>query len=111
MRAVGVTRFGGPEALTVVDLPERHAGPGELRLRVHAAAVSPTDTFTRNGSRWRGPGDEADVPQVMGMDCAGVVDEVGEGVTGFAEGDRVMAIVLPSGSHGAYSESLVLPAD
>lgn len=111
MRVVGVTRFGGPEALEVFELPDQHAGAGEVRLRVHAAAVNPTDTFTRNGFRWRGPGEVADVPQVMGMDCAGVIDEVGEGVTGFAEGDAVMAVVLPRGSHGAYSESLVLPAD
>jgi NADPH2:quinone reductase len=110
MRVIGVTRFGGPEALQVFELPDQHAGPGQVRVRVHAAAVSPTDTFTRNGSRWRGPGDVADVPQVPGMDCAGVVDEVGEGVTRLALGDRVMALVLPHGSYGAYSDSLVLPA-
>jgi NADPH:quinone reductase-like Zn-dependent oxidoreductase len=111
MRVVGVKRFGGPEALQVYELPDQHAGPGQVRVRVHAVAVSPTDTFTRNGSRWRGPGEEADVPQVPGMDCAGVVDEVGEGVTRLAVGDRVMAIVLPRGSYGAYSDSLVLPAE
>ena len=44
MRGVGVFEFGGPEVLQVTDLPEVHAGPGEVRVRVHAAAVSPTDT-------------------------------------------------------------------
>src|SRR3954470_6964899 len=51
VQAVGVMTFGGPEALEVVDLPEHHAGPGEVRIRVHAAAVSPTDTYVRNGVR------------------------------------------------------------
>ena len=55
MKAVGVMTFGGPEALEVVELPEPHAGPGELRIRVHAAAVNPTDTSAqrRPGSRRR----------------------------------------------------------
>ncbi|TVR24362.1 MAG: NADP-dependent oxidoreductase [Ilumatobacter sp.] len=110
MRAVGVMEFGGPEALQVVDLPERHAGPGEMRLRVHAATVNPTDTYTRNGAR-------AELlrkfppPYVPGMDAAGVLDEIGDGVeTDLRVGDRVMAIVVPHGSHGAYAESLVVPA-
>ena len=51
MRAVGVREFGGPEALEVVDLPEPHAGAGQIRIRVHAAAVNPTDTLTRSGAR------------------------------------------------------------
>ena len=56
MRAVGVVEFGGPEALQVVEVPEVHAGPGEIRLRVHAAAVNPTDTYTRNGARAQATG-------------------------------------------------------
>lgn len=54
MRVVGVSGaggYGGPEALRIFELPEPHAGPGEVRVRVHAAAVNPTDTFTRDGSR------------------------------------------------------------
>ena len=110
MRAVGVTTYGGPEALELVDLPEVHAGPGEVRLRVYAATVNPTDTYVRNGDRAKvqsaDPG-----PYVPGMDAAGIVDEVGEGVTtGIAIGDRAMAIVVPKGTHGAYRENLVLPA-
>lgn len=110
MRAVGVVEFGGPDALQVVDLPERHAGPGEMRIRVHAATVNPTDTYTRNGAR-AAQLEKFPLPYVPGMDAAGVLDEIGEGVdTDLAIGDRVMAIVVPSGSHGAYSESLVVPA-
>ena len=51
MRAVGVMVHGGPDALEIVDLPEVHAGPGQVRVRIHAAAVNPTDTLARNGSR------------------------------------------------------------
>jgi NADPH:quinone reductase len=110
MRAVGVIEFGGPEALQVVDLPERHAAPGEIRIRVHAATVNPTDTYTRNGARAELLR-EFPPPYVPGMDAAGVIDEIGDEVeTDLRVGDRVMAIVVPQGSHGAYSESLVVPA-
>src|SRR2546426_6149730 len=51
MRAVGIMVHGGPEALEVVDLLEVHAGPGQVRVRISAAAVNPTDTMARNGSR------------------------------------------------------------
>ena len=110
MKAVGVNTYGGPEALEVVELPEAHAGVGQIRIRVHAAAVNPTDTYVRNGDR--AAAQKADrPPYVPGMDAAGVVDEVGDGVeTGVVVGDRVMAMVVPSGSHGAYRESLVLEA-
>jgi NADPH:quinone reductase len=111
MRAVGVVEFGGPEALRIVDLPERHAGPGEVRLRVRAATVNPTDTYTRNGDRAEMLRAAGPPPYVPGMDVAGVVDEIGDDVaTGLSVGDRAMAIVLPAGSHGGYSESIVLPA-
>jgi NADPH:quinone reductase len=111
MRAVGVLRYGGPEALELVELPEAHAGPGQVRLRVHAATVNPTDTYVRNGDRVEQQ--KADPPPyVPGMDAAGIVDEVGPGVTTtIAVGDRAMAIVLPKGAHGAYRESLVIPAE
>jgi NADPH2:quinone reductase len=110
MRAVGVFVHGGPEALEVVNLPEVHAGPGQVRLRVHAAAVNPTDTMARNGSR--AEQQKADPPPyVPGMDAAGIVDEVGAGVTtGVQIGDAVMAMVVPQANHGAYREQIVLEA-
>ena len=110
MRAVGLMSHGGPEVLEVVDLPEAHAGPGQVRLRVHAAAVNPTDTMARNGSR--AAQQKVDPPPyVPGMDAAGIVDEVGAGVaTGVKVGDPVMAMVVPKGSHGAYREQIVLEA-
>jgi NADPH:quinone reductase-like Zn-dependent oxidoreductase len=110
---VGVTEFGGPEALHLVDVPEGHAGPGEIRLRVTAATVNPTDTYAVLGAyAERDPVKQP--PWVPGMDVAGVVDEIGEGVdtdTGMAVGDPAMGIVVPSGAHGGYRESIVLPGD
>jgi NADPH:quinone reductase len=110
MRAVGVMVHGGPEALKVVNVPEVHTGPDQVRIRVHAAAVNPTDLFVRNGAR----AEQQKVdppPYVPGMDAAGIVDEVGAGVsTGVRVGDAVMAMVLPKGSHGAYREQIVLNA-
>ena len=110
MRAIGVFVHGGPEVLEVIDLPEVHAGTGQVRLRVHAATVNPTDIMTRNGSR----AEQQKVdppPYVPGMEAAGIVDEVGEGVsTGVKVGDAVMGLVVPKGSHGAYREQIVLNA-
>ncbi len=110
MRAVGIMVHGGPEALEVVDLPEVHAGPGQIRIRVHAAAVNPTDILARDGSR--AEQQKADPPPyVPGMDAAGIVDEIGTNVsTGVNLGDAVIAMVVPKGSHGAYREQIVLDA-
>ncbi|GAA2385765.1 NADP-dependent oxidoreductase [Streptomyces glaucosporus] len=99
--------FGGPEKLQVVDIPEPHPGPGEVRIRVHAAAVNPTDTVLRAGLR---KPSEFRPPYVPGMDAAGEISEVGEGVP-WKTGDRVMAVVVPSGSHGAYADQIVVPAE
>lgn len=110
MRAIGVNTYGGPEALEIVELPEEQAGPGEVRLRVFAAAVNPTDTLARNGSRAETQKMDPP-PYVPGMDAAGVVDQVGSEVTtGIHVGDAAMAMVIPRGAHGAYRESLVLKA-
>src|SRR5438445_11156997 len=104
MRAVGVMVHGGPEALEVVDLPEVHAGPGHVRVRIHAAAVNPTDTMARNGSRAEQQNGDPP-PYVPGMDAAGIVDQVGPGVTtGRKGGDAVTAMVGPKASHRAYRD-------
>jgi NADPH:quinone reductase len=110
MRAVGLFAHGGPEVLQVVELPEVHAGPGQVRIRVHAATVNPTDVGVRNGTR--AEQQKADPPPyVPGMEAAGIVDEVGSGVPDRVKvGDSVMAIVVPKGSHGAYREQIVLDA-
>ena len=111
MRAVGVLNFGDPDVLQVVDLPEVHAGQGEVRIRVHAASVNPTDLMLRNGSRAEALKD-INPPHVPGMDIAGVIDEIGPGVeTDLAVGTAVMAMVVPLADHGAYRESIVLSLD
>ncbi|MGW7206579.1 NADP-dependent oxidoreductase [Streptomyces sp. NPDC054837] len=108
MKAVGFTEFGGPEVLRVLELPAPEAGPGEVRIRVHAATVNAVDALQRGG-----PGSpDAQPPFVPGMEAAGVVDRIGPGVTtDLSVGDPVMAIVLPNGSHGAYAEHVVVPVD
>ncbi|SNS54034.1 NADPH:quinone reductase [Geodermatophilus saharensis] len=109
MRAVGVTRFGGPEVLTVLDVPDEPLGAGQVRVRVRAAAVSPTDTHLREGA-YAGRDPVTTPPWVPGMDAAGEVVEIGPDVDRVAVGDAVMGIVVPTGAHGGYREDLVLPA-
>ena len=110
MRAVGLYVHGGPEVLEVVDLPEVHTGSGQVRIKVHAVAVNPTDTMARNGSRAEQQKIDPP-PYVPGMDVAGVVDEVDDDIsTNVAVGDAVMAMVVPKASHGAYREQIVLNA-
>lgn len=111
MRGVGVFEFGAPDVLQVIDLPEVHAGPDEIRVRVHAAAVNPTDLSIRNGARAETLNQIAP-PYVPGMDAAGVIDEIGPGTqTDLTVGTPVMAMVVPIGNHGAYRESIVLSVD
>ena len=114
MRAVGVTQYGGPDVLKLVHVPRPTAGPGQIRLRVHAATVNPGDTLLRNGDLdallRSGP---LTPPYVPGMEAAGVVDEIGpDTVTSLNVGDLVMAIVMPiDATGGAYAEYLAVDAD
>ena len=111
MRGIGLFEFGYPDVLQVIDLPEVHAGSGEIRIRVHAASVNPTDLLLRNGSRAETLS-KVTPPYVPGMDAAGVIDEIGPGTeTDLAVGDPAMAMVVPLGDHGAYRESIVLSVD
>ncbi len=88
MKAAQFSQFGGPEVLEIVDLPDPHPGPGQVRIVVHAAGISATDPKLRDGSLNFG----AQPPQTTGRDVAGMVDEVGEGVTDVAVGDRVFGV-------------------
>lgn len=111
MRAVGITEWGGPEVLHLVELPDPEAGPGEVLIRVHAATVNPTDTVLRSGARAHLAAG-IPPPYVPGMEAAGVVEQIGGGArTDLRVGEHVMAIVLPRGSHGAYAERVVVPAE
>ena len=110
MRAAGVTEFGGPEALHLVDVPEEPLGAGEVRLRVAAATVNPTDTHARAGA-YADRDPVKTPPWVPGMDVAGEVVEVADGVGHLSVGDVAMGIVVPFGPHGGYREDKVLPAN
>lgn len=103
--------YGGPEALRVLELPEPKPGPGEVRIRVHAATVNPADTVLRSGAAAAALGGRPP-PYVLGMDAAGVVDELGPDVDNrLSVGLRVIALVLPTGPHGgAYATQVVVPA-
>jgi NADPH:quinone reductase-like Zn-dependent oxidoreductase len=83
MKAARFSRFGGPEVLEIVDLPDPHPGPGQVRIAVRAAGVSPSDLKKREGLM------NGELPQTMGYEAAGLVDELGEGVADVAVGDRV----------------------
>src|SRR4051794_31267767 len=110
--AMGVTTYGGPEALHAVQLPEPHAGAGRVRVRVHAAGVNPVDAMMRTGLL-AGMYQGVNPPYVPGMEVAGVIDEVGEGVDlvlGLSTGSRVVGFVDFAGSLGGYSQVAVLPA-
>jgi NADPH:quinone reductase-like Zn-dependent oxidoreductase len=87
-RAVIQESFGGPEVLEVRDVGEPHAGPGEARVRVSAAGLNPVDWKIAASAEAAGRYGIT-LPAGFGNDFAGVVDEAGDGVTGFAAGDRV----------------------
>jgi NADPH:quinone reductase len=107
MRAVTITTAGGPEVLTVTDHAVRAAGAGEVRIAVKAAAVNPTDILMRENPEVYAKGS----PGIPGMDAAGVVESVGEGVERLKVGDEVMAVVTPRRPEGgAQIELLVVPA-
>ncbi len=109
MRAIGITEFGGPEVLQIVEKPVPEPGDGEVRIRVAAATVNPTDTVLRSGRH--GPPDGLEPPYVPGMELAGTIDVASAG-SGFRPGDRVMAIVSPRTARGgAQAELVVVPAD
>ncbi|AXL93428.1 NADPH:quinone reductase [Streptomyces sp. CB09001] len=92
-RAVRLDSFGGPEVLDIREVPAPQAGPGQVRVRVTAAGLNPMDWFMTSDA------DTAarfglSLPAGFGTDYAGVVDQAGEGVTGFAPGDRVFGSAL-----------------
>jgi NADPH:quinone reductase-like Zn-dependent oxidoreductase len=99
MKAVRFSQFGGPEVLQIVDLPDPHPGPGEVRIAVHAAGVNQSDWKKRQGLMDEG------LPQTLGYEAAGVVDELGPGVTDVAVGTRVYGF---SAAGAAQAELAVL---
>jgi NADPH:quinone reductase-like Zn-dependent oxidoreductase len=90
--------FGGPEVLRLKEIEEPHAGPGEVRVKVRAAGVNPADVKIRRG--WFEVVRATTFPAIPGLEVAGIVDELGEGVTDLAVGDEVVGW----SKSGAYAE-------
>jgi NADPH:quinone reductase-like Zn-dependent oxidoreductase len=105
MRALQFKAYGGPEVLEVGDEPEPHPGPGQIRIAVRAASVNPVDWKSFSGAFASGQ------PLVgtghLGYDAAGVVDEIGEGVTGVSVGDEVLGLGRSTQAEYAVLDSWV----
>jgi NADPH2:quinone reductase len=99
MKAIRVHAFGGPEVLMLEDVPDLHVGPKQVLVRVKAAGVNPTDTYTRAGTSRRPP-----LPYTPGIDGAGIVESVGNGVAGVKVGARVY---LSGSVTGTYAEQVL----
>ena len=99
--AIQITAFGGPEQMKLVDVTVGEPGPGEIRIRHHACGLNYIDVYQRTGL-YANP-----LPLTLGMEGAGVVEAVGEGVTHLKPGDRAAYASNPPGS---YSQARVMPA-
>lgn len=108
MRAVIQTRFGSPDVLEVVRLPRPVPLPTEILVRVHAAGINPVDWKSRAGGGMAGVLGEP--PFILGWDVAGVVEELGFGVTTFAVGDEVYGMPWFPRAASAYAEFVTAPA-
>lgn len=102
MRAVIAAEPGGPEVLSVGEVPDPTPAPGEVVLEVAAAGLNRADLLQRQGFYPPPPG----ASDIIGMECSGTVAEVGEGVTGWSVGDRACALL----AGGGYAERLAVPA-
>ena len=100
-RAIQITEFGGPEQLRMVDLQVGEPGPGQIRIRHHACGLNFIDVYQRTGLYPNA------LPLTLGMEGAGIVEAVGEGVTHLKAGDRAAYASNPPGS---YSELRLIPA-
>lgn len=100
-KAIQIQQFGGPEQLQLVDVNVGEPGPGEVRIRHHACGLNYIDIYQRTGLY------QGALPLTLGMEAAGVVEAIGEGVTHLAPGMRVAYASQPP---GAYCEVRVMPA-
>lgn len=103
MKRVGFGEYGGPDVLRLEDVEAPHAGPGRIRIAVRAAGVNPVDWRIREGQMLKAH--PIELPAGVGLDAAGVVDEVGEGVEGVEAGDHVFGEGIDT-----YAEFAVLTA-
>ncbi len=105
MKAIFISRPGGPDVLELRDLPTPDPAPGTVRVRIHAAGVQPLDLAIREG--FRPPYAAPDLVPVPGNEFAGVVDAVGHDVHHWHAGDEVLGFTFL----GCYAEYVVIPAD
>ncbi len=115
MKAVRIHEDGGPEVLRYEDVPDPEPGPGEVLIRLRAASLNHLDVWVRRGLP------SVPKPRILGADGAGVVEALGEGVGGFAPGDRVvinpglehgpMITVVGEHTDGTHCELIALPAE
>lgn len=103
MKAIRVQEFGGPEVLKLEEVPDPQTGPGQVLVRAHAIGVNPVETYIRAGKYGKLPA----LPYTPGADAAGVVEAVGEGVTGIKVGARVY---IYGSVTGAYAEKILCEA-
>jgi NADPH:quinone reductase len=99
MKAIRVKEFGGPEVLRLEDVPTPHVDSGQVLVRIHAIGINPVETYIRAGKYARLP----QLPYTPGNDGAGVVEQVGAGVTEFKSGDRVYTAGSVSGTYAEFA--------
>ncbi|GGY97114.1 zinc-dependent alcohol dehydrogenase family protein [Pseudoduganella plicata] len=100
MKAMTLTRFGGPDAFELRDVPKPTPGAGQVLVRVHATSINPLDYQVRRGD-YR---DHVPLPAITGHDVSGVVEEVGAGVKAFVPGDEVWYTPQIFDGPGSYAE-------
>ena len=100
MKAVRVHKYGGPEVLTIDDIPIPEPKTGEARVKIEAIGLNFIDIYHRIGLY------PLQTPFTLGMEGAGVVDALGDGVTEVKKGDRVAYAMIP----GSYAEYAIVPS-
>ena len=103
MKAVVLKEFGGPEVMRIGEVPTPEPGTGQVLVRVMATSVNRADLIQRQGHYPPPPGES----EILGLEAAGVVEEIGAGVSRWKPGDRVMGLV----AGGGYAQFVVVPAD
>ncbi|CCG01243.1 NAD(P)H-quinone oxidoreductase [Blastococcus saxobsidens] len=103
MRAVTISEPGGPEVLQWTEVPDPVCGPGEVIVDVVATAVNRADLLQRQGFYAPPKG----TSEILGLECSGIVSEIGDGVTGWSRGDEVCALL----AGGGYAERVAVPAE
>lgn len=97
MRAVRFSAFGGPDVLEIVELAAPHPGPGQVRIAVRAAGLNASDWKKRRGLM------DPQLPQTLGYEAAGIVDELGEGITAVSVGDRIFGFCTDGAAQAEFA--------